>query len=199
MKVSELTGAIVGSITVCGRIGSTCEGRALWAVKCTCGCEFQAASKQINSGKQICPRCRPPSRYDDVVERVLKNVIMIPEAGCWIWVGRLNDSGYGVAKIAGTEQRVHRAMYFAESPGADSSLLVCHRCDNPCCVNPHHLFSGTQADNMLDMHTKGRFRGGAKVGNRNSVGNKGWMRGGIVKQLERVPAKCGDTVPDEEV
>lgn len=138
------------------------------------------------------------SRYMGLVERIHRQ--SLPNAaGCRIWQGKLNEHGYGKCKVDGREQRAHRALFFALNPDADTSLVVMHNCDTPACVNPNHLKLGTVQDNMLDMHHKGRFGGGAKPGNRNSVGNKGWTRGGIVKQLGRVASKLGDEVdvPDE--
>ena len=93
--------------------------------------------------------------------------------------------------------RAHRAIYFALHPKADQSLVVMHSCDNPSCVNPDHLKLGTVRDNMLDMCAKGRHNGGAPQGNRNGVGNKGWMKGGITAKY--VASKLGDEVelPEE--
>jgi len=114
-----------------------------------------------------------------------------------------------VLTVAGVETRAHRAMFFYVNPEANRELFVLHRCDNPQCVNPEHLFLGTQKENMQDMHSKGRFRGGAKVGNQNAVGNKGWRKGGVTAKYVKcntylddtrsAPRELGDEVevPDE--
>lgn len=89
-------------------------------------------------------------------------------------------------------------MYFMLNPDADRNLVVMHTCDNPRCVNPAHLRLGTQRDNIMDMHKKGRFKGGAPAGNSNAKGNKGWTKGGITAKYA---PKLGDTaeVPEELV
>jgi hypothetical protein len=70
-------------------------------------------------------------------------------------------------------------MFFMLNPDADTGKVVMHTCDNPQCVNPEHLRLGTQKENIMDMHQKKRFRGGAPPGNKNAVGNTGWTKGGI--------------------
>lgn len=76
---------------------------------------------------------------------------------CWPWLGGCKPNGYGTLSIAGKGYSTHRIAYEVAVGLIPDGLFVCHRCDNPPCCNPAHLFLGTPSDNTRDMHAKGRL------------------------------------------
>lgn len=74
-------------------------------------------------------------------------------SGCWKWLGMINQNRYGVS---GRGKLAHRASWEMFKYPIPKGLFVLHKCDNPACVNPDHLFLGTHQDNMRDMVSKGR-------------------------------------------
>ncbi len=91
-------------------------------------------------------------------EEAFNNSISInKETDCWEWTGQLKE-GYGCFSFQGKEKLVHRVMYERHKGAIPPKHNICHSCDNPKCVNPKHLWLGTQADNILDMIKKGRDR-----------------------------------------
>lgn len=105
-----------------------------------------------------------PGKHGTLQERLMRRVEHAP-SGCWLWTGGRVQTGHGQITIGGkgsTNISTHRAswiLHFGPIPPAKSVL---HRCDIPNCVNPDHLYLGTQADNMRDMVSKGRSLRGAR-------------------------------------
>lgn len=78
--------------------------------------------------------------------------------GCWLWAGPVNRKagGYGVVYARGRGRGAHRIAYELAHGPVGLGMCVCHKCDNPPCVRPGHLFLGTHKDNADDMQAKGR-------------------------------------------
>jgi len=114
-------------------------------------------------------------------------------SGCLEWQGALTSLkpglGYGAVRLPGTRRMIgaHRAMFqLANGVVLASTQFVCHSCDNRKCINPDHLWLGTHADNVRDMHAKGRDKGNRRLtlsdvqairaryrpGRRNAPGNR---------------------------
>ncbi len=107
----------------------------------------------------------PNRKVADPIIRFWKNVVK--QERCWVWIGTRDKHDYGCFSLkldgvrkngrsAWTMIKAHRYSWQIHFGLIPDGKNVLHRCDNPRCVNPHHLFIGTQDDNMKDMATKGR-------------------------------------------
>ena len=98
----------------------------------------------------------------DAYARLMRRVSPDP-CGCWVWTG-FTDRGQGQMRVGsktdGTRrlEHVHRVAWEHHHGSIPDGLCVCHHCDVPNCVNPKHLFLGSQAENLIDMRNKGRGR-----------------------------------------
>lgn len=93
-------------------------------------------------------KCKP------LLERLMKHVDV--GNGCWLWTASHDRDGYGNVQIDYKLHRAHRAMYELVVGGIPEGMQVLHRCDNPACVRPGHLWLGTNDENMLDKKNKMR-------------------------------------------
>lgn len=98
---------------------------------------------------------------DDVVTRFWRHVQKTD--GCWCWTAALNrENGYGRFKVHGKMVGAHRFSYMLSYGPIPEGLVICHKCDNPPCVRPDHLFPGTHKDNGRDKVEKGRALSGIR-------------------------------------
>ena len=82
--------------------------------------------------------------------------VLVEDTGCWEWRSSNLPKGYGMVQFNKKRYYTHRLSYEAFIGPIESGMLICHKCDNPKCCNPDHLFMGTAFDNMRDMAAKGR-------------------------------------------
>jgi hypothetical protein len=102
-----------------------------------------------------------PEKDMELSPRFWSKVDIAP--GCWNWIAGTTGAGYGRYKLAsGRSVSAHRFIFSVLMGAIPPNLLVCHRCDNPRCVNPLHLFLGTARDNAMDMVAKGRNANGTE-------------------------------------
>lgn len=143
--------------------------------------DFYREAKHADGHRSVCKQCdaqRHQRRTKRLVEahgriyRPLKKIrepltrnnlsefTSVDASGCWNWILRLNDDGYGKKTLDGKKRSAHVIVWILFNGDLPKGKCVLHKCDNRRCVNPDHLFVGTQLDNIQDMKEKGRARKG---------------------------------------
>jgi len=128
--------------------------------ECECGNKKIVRSQSLLNGHTKscgCIRSLIRPSYDDEMRIKLKDSIEITSSGCWEWKKSKHKQGYGNFPYKRKCLLAHRVAWMLFNGELNEDILVLHKCDNPPCCNPEHLFLGTDYDNVKDSIFKGRF------------------------------------------
>lgn len=101
-------------------------------------------------------RSKTFSNWKEQLEKHLEHTVQVTADGCWLWTGAL-QKGYACMNVGGTVVRVSRLM-FEYIHGRPPKNHACHRCNVSACVNPNHIYDGTQSDNIKQAVADGRVK-----------------------------------------
>lgn len=152
----DIAGQTFGHWTVLSRVPNKRNDPVRWTCRCVCGTVKDVLGTKLRSGQSTSCRCRGMTPLD----RLMSLVEVDPVTGCHVRRASQTEFGYTTFFIDGKTRNAHRASWMLQRGPIPDGMFVCHRCDNPPCVNIEHLFLGTPLDNMQDKIEKGRHRHG---------------------------------------
>ena len=178
-------------IAIVGRTKYKKNNQFCWFCLCKCGNykKLHLTTKQIRFSRYIgCKNCVNNRMLHDILKNAKKN-----RKGCLIYQGYKNKDGYGMIWYIDengkrTSSVAPRMLYKLKLGIPDLNLQVCHKCDNPSCVNIEHLFLGTAKDNVNDMLHKGRGNHAKGIKNGNSK-----LTLEVVEKIRKIEKKLSET------
>lgn len=154
----DLTNQKFCKLLVTSLFGKDNRKRSLWKCKCECGNETIVEGNSLKIGKTQSCGCIKSIKSKDYLDKIKKRIgnSIDLEGECWRWTKTICKSGYGQISYRSSREYAHRVSYIVHKGEIPDGLHVCHTCDNKWCVNPDHLWVGTQKDNAQDMVMKNR-------------------------------------------
>lgn len=159
-RLQDLTGLQFNKLLVLGFLSKNSKSQTRWLCRCECGTLTVVRGGNLKNGHtKSCGECVnhiTNEQYDSLIASRILEHIHITESGCWEWQKGRHEFGYGWVSYRGRSQTAHTLSYKLFC-GPTNGMYVLHKCDNPSCCYPLHLFLGTQQDNIRDAMLKGRM------------------------------------------
>lgn len=168
-----MIGGVVTS-SVIGRHCALCDGLIPWTKNDRKGA--YAKRRFCSNNCRLIAMKTAAATADGQKQRFMLKVATGQDGTCWRWIGAFNQNGYGYFLLGGRLMHAHRASYALFRGDVPKDKNVCHACDNRWCVNPDHLWIGTQRQNVHDAMAKGRSVPPPRTDWRNRIKPHHWQR-----------------------